>query len=49
MGQMRFRLHERDRLPDDGLDRIYVAGNEDFPWSTRTAWDGETSGRRTIW
>jgi hypothetical protein len=41
MGQMRFRLHERDRLPDDGLQRIYVAGNEDFPWSTRSVWDGD--------
>ncbi len=41
MGQMRFRLHERDRLPEDGLQRIYVAGAEDFPWSTRTAWDGD--------
>jgi hypothetical protein len=41
MGQMRFRLHQRDRLPDDGLQRIYVAGNEDFPWSTRSVWDGD--------
>ncbi|HYO23982.1 MAG TPA: endo-1,4-beta-xylanase [Lacipirellulaceae bacterium] len=38
---MRFRLHERDRLPEDGLQRIYVAGAEDFPWSTRTSWDGD--------
>jgi hypothetical protein len=41
MGQMRFRLHQRDRIPEDGLQRIYVAGSEDFPWSTRSAWDGE--------
>jgi hypothetical protein len=40
MGQMRFRLHQRDRIPDDGLQRIYVAGSEDFPWSTRSNWDG---------
>jgi hypothetical protein len=39
MGQMRFRLAERDRLPDDALQRIYVAGIEDFPWSTRSTWD----------
>jgi hypothetical protein len=41
MGQMRFRLHERDRMPEDGLQRIYVAGAEDFPWSTRTHWEGD--------
>src|SRR5262245_52323236 len=41
MGQMRFRLYERDRLPEDGLQRIYVAGAEDFPWSTRSGWDGD--------
>jgi hypothetical protein len=41
MGQMRFRLHERDRIPEDGLSRIYVAGSEDFPWSTSAGWEGE--------
>jgi hypothetical protein len=41
MGQMRFRVHERDRLPDDALHRIYVAGVEDFPWSTRSTWNGD--------
>jgi hypothetical protein len=38
---MRFRLHERDRLGEDALHRIYVAGAEDFPWSTRSGWDGD--------
>ncbi len=41
MGQMRFLLHDRNRLPPDGLDRIYVAGSEEIPWSTRAAWVGE--------
>jgi hypothetical protein len=41
MGQMRFRVHERDRMPEDALHRIYVAGAEDFPWSTRNAWVGD--------
>lgn len=41
MGQMRFRVHERDRMPEDALQRIYVAGAEDFPWSTRSTWDGD--------
>jgi hypothetical protein len=36
---MRFRVHERDRM--GGLERIYVAGAEDFPWSTRSSWDGD--------
>ncbi len=41
MGQMRFRLHQRDRMPEDALGRIYVAGAEDFPWATRSYWDGD--------
>jgi len=39
MGRMRFRVHQRDRI--GGLERIYVAGAEDFPWSTRSTWDGD--------
>ena len=41
MGQIRFRLHDRDRIAAHGLDRIYVAGLEEIPWSTRVSWDGE--------
>lgn len=40
MGQMRFRLHSRDRIIPDGLERIYVAGPEEVPWSTTARWDG---------
>jgi hypothetical protein len=40
MGQMRFRLQQRDRLPADALSRIYVAGADEFPWSTRSRWLG---------
>lgn len=40
MGQMRFRLHDQSRIPTDGLDRIYVAGPEEIPWSTRARWQG---------
>jgi hypothetical protein len=36
---MRFRVHQRDRM--GALERIYVAGAEDFPWSTRSAWEGD--------
>lgn len=41
MGQMRFRLHRRERIPAGGLSRIYVAGNEDVPWQTRARWMGD--------
>ncbi|NOZ41112.1 MAG: hypothetical protein GXP24_12935 [Planctomycetes bacterium] len=38
MGQIRFRLHDRDRIAPGGLQRIYVAGMEEIPWLTRVAW-----------
>ena len=41
MGQLRFRLYQRNRIPADGLSRIYVAGSDDFPWSTRAVWSGD--------
>ncbi|MDZ4659492.1 MAG: endo-1,4-beta-xylanase [Bythopirellula sp.] len=41
MGQMRFRLHDQSRIPAGGLERIYVAGAEEIPWSTRARWQGE--------
>jgi hypothetical protein len=41
MGQMRFRLQNRDRIAANGIERIYVAGPENIPWSTRVYWDGE--------
>ena len=40
MGQMRFRLQDPSRIPPGGLERIYVAGAEEIPWSTRTRWQG---------
>jgi len=41
MGQIRFRLHDRDRIVPGGLQRIYVAGMEEIPWSTRAEWVGD--------
>lgn len=41
MGLLRFRVYERDRLGDDGLGRIYVAGMEDIPWSTSASWQDD--------
>lgn len=41
MGQMRFRLHDPNRIPQGGLDRIYVAGPEEIPWATRAYMQGE--------
>jgi hypothetical protein len=38
---MRFRVQRRDRLGLGELSRIYVAGAEDIPWSTRATWDGD--------
>ena len=38
MGQMRFRLHDQSRIPEGGLERIYVAGAEEIPWATRAEW-----------
>jgi len=41
MGQMRFLLADRSRISPSGLERIYVAGPEEVPWSTRVRWEGE--------
>lgn len=41
MGQLRFRVHDRNRIAPGGLQRIYVAGIEEVPWSTRAYWDGD--------
>ncbi|MCH7751494.1 MAG: endo-1,4-beta-xylanase [Planctomycetes bacterium] len=41
MGQMRFTIHYRDRISPDALKRIYVAGSEEIPWSTRASWEGD--------
>ncbi len=41
MGQMRFRLHDRNRLAQGDLERIYVAGREEVPWSTRAFWEAD--------
>lgn len=41
MGQMGFRLHRRDHIPEGGVGRIYVAGSEDVPWSTFATWLGD--------
>lgn len=41
MGQMRFTIHFRDRVSPEALKRIYVAGPEEIPWSTRAHWEGD--------
>ncbi len=41
MGQLRFNLENRDRITSDALQRIYVAGTEEIPWSTRSKWEGD--------
>ena len=41
MGQMRFTIHHRDRISPEALKRIYVAGAEEIPWSTRASWEDD--------
>lgn len=41
MGQMRFTIYFRDRISPEALPRIYVAGVEEIPWSTRSSWEGD--------
>ena len=41
MGQMRFRCETRDRIAPDSLQRLYVAGMEEIPWSTHVGWEGD--------
>ncbi len=41
MGQMRFRVHDRNRITPEVLRRVYVSGAEEIPWSTRARWEGD--------
>ncbi len=41
MGQMRFRVHFRNRIASADLGRIYVAGAEEIPWPTCVSWEGD--------
>ena len=41
MGQMRFRLQNRNRITEDGLHRIYVSGSEEVPWQTHAFWEDD--------
>ena len=40
MGQMRFRLKDPERISQESLRQIYIAGPEDVPWATQVRWDG---------
>ena len=42
MGQLRFRLHDRNRIAPEALSRIFVAGGDDIPWATRAWYDADT-------
>jgi len=41
MGQMRFRVHYRNRIASEDLSRIYVSGSEEIPWPTRANWEDD--------
>jgi hypothetical protein len=35
MGLMRFLVHHRDRIPNEGIERIYICGQDELPWYSR--------------
>jgi hypothetical protein len=41
MGLMRFVVHDRDRIPTDGLDHVHMCGQEDLPWFARVYFSGD--------
>jgi GH35 family endo-1,4-beta-xylanase len=41
MGLMRFVVHNRDRIPPDGLDHVHICGPDDLPWFARVYFSGE--------
>ena len=41
MGQMRFVVPQRERVPDHSLQRAYLAGIEYIPWLSRCYWQDD--------
>lgn len=41
MGLMRLIVHDRDRIPPDGLDQIHMCGQDDLPWFSRAYFSGD--------
>ena len=38
MGQLRFVVPQRDRLPEEALKRVYLSGMEGIPWRCTNSW-----------
>jgi hypothetical protein len=41
MGQIRFRLYDRERISEAARSAIYMCGLEEIPWRSRTFWDAD--------
>lgn len=41
MGLMRFVVHEKQRLPESHMGRIYVAGPDELPFAGHAYWSGD--------
>lgn len=41
MGQIRFRVYDRERISEVARSAVYMCGLEEIPWRSRTFWDGE--------
>ena len=41
MGQIRFRVYDRERISEIARSAVYMCGLEEIPWRSRTFWDGE--------
>jgi hypothetical protein len=41
MGLMRFLVHDRDRIPPNGLDHVFICGLDDLPYFSRAYFSGD--------
>src|SRR4051812_18199015 len=41
MGLMRFIVHDRERIPPNGLEHVYMCGQEELPWFGRAYFSGD--------
>jgi hypothetical protein len=41
MGLMRLIVHDRQRIPPDGLEHVYMCGPDDLPWFSRAYFSGD--------
>lgn len=42
MGQIRFRVYDRERISETARSAVYMCGLEEIPWRSRTFWDEDT-------